>query len=194
MCLQHWKEEQNPLELVVFFPFSLIEFLFALDGSPVLCSLYTVRFLLWGFNVLNNNVLGDSDAFWLVGGLEMRGSLLQCTVTNYHSEFLLIWKHLGAANTQGNLIVRLGSAFQGLMAGARGALTRQVMESKRSSFPWPQTQRGFSFILPYWFLDYPISKLSFSSQGCIHTPSEQRLNPLRMPLVEKWVDWALRNR
>lgn len=29
-----------------FFPFSLIEFLFVLDGSPVLCSLYTVRFLL----------------------------------------------------------------------------------------------------------------------------------------------------
>lgn len=42
----------------VFFFLSLIEFLFALDGSPVVCSLYTVRFLLWGFNVLNNNVLG----------------------------------------------------------------------------------------------------------------------------------------
>lgn len=50
----------------------------------------------------------------------MSGSLLQCTVTNY-SEFLLIWKHLGAANTHGNLIVRLGSASQ-------GALTSQVME------------------------------------------------------------------
>lgn len=30
----------------VFFFLSLIEFLFALDGSPVVCSLYTVRFLL----------------------------------------------------------------------------------------------------------------------------------------------------
>lgn len=57
----------------------------------------------------------------------MRGSLLQCTVTNYHSEFLLIWKHLGAASTHGNLIVRLGSAFQ-------GALTSEVMESKRPSW------------------------------------------------------------
>lgn len=63
----------------------------------------------------------------------MRGSLLQCTVTNYHSEFLLIWKQLGAANTHRNLIVRLGPAFQGLMAGARGALTSQV-ESKTSSW------------------------------------------------------------
>ena len=41
-----------------FFHFPLIAFLLALDGCPVVCSLYTIRFLLLRFNVLNNNVFG----------------------------------------------------------------------------------------------------------------------------------------
>lgn len=64
----------------------------------------------------------------------MRGSLLECTIINYHSEFLLIWKHLEAANTHENLIVGLGSAFRGLLAGTGGALTSQALESRGSSW------------------------------------------------------------
>lgn len=43
-----------------FFHFPLIAFFFflALDVCPGVCSLYTIRFVLQGFNVLNNNVMG----------------------------------------------------------------------------------------------------------------------------------------
>lgn len=113
-----------------------------------------------------------------------------------------------------DLFVWPRASVQGLIAGAIGTLARQVVEHHKmiltiitSSSHLPLAYHSsalsiflslvpdleaFYLILPYWFCDKPLSKHSLSTQCCIHTPSEQKLNPLRMPLTKvREAEWAL---